>query len=308
MTARRLLQISVSNLGLKSFALFVSALVWFHAATERTYSTEKRVRVEYSGLKDSLFILNELPESFRVRVVGKGKSLINMSLFARPKAVIDMSELKPGKNSMEIDWGVLTIPHGLGVEVEAVQPSDLEFLVDVLSRRKVKVDLVTEGEPKRGFLFREGSVNETVYLYGPSQVIRNHGEVDMKPVNLGKMHSDFEYETSLIPPEENTWLDPSAVTGTINVVPAFYRDFDSVKVEVREPEGLNAMFAPGRVKLSVFGLEEKVQAIRNDEIVVLLDLTEMGEGTHEITPRVVTPDGIRVENMVPQKVTVIISP
>ena len=119
MTARRLLQISFSNLGLKIFALFVSILVWFHAATERTYSTEKNVRVEYTGLNDSLFIMNNPPENLRVRVVGKGKSLINMSLFARPEAIINLSELKPGKNSMDIDWNVLTIPHGLGVEVEA---------------------------------------------------------------------------------------------------------------------------------------------------------------------------------------------
>jgi YbbR domain-containing protein len=307
MNAKRLLQISFSNLGLKIFALFISALVWFHAATERTYSTEKSVRVEYTGLKDSLFILNELPDHFKVRTVGKGKSLINMSLFARPKAFIDMSELKPGKNSMDIDWGVLTIPHGLGVEVEAVQPSEIEFLVDVLSKRKVRVDLVTEGEPQNGFIFHSGEVDGTYYLFGPSQVIRNYSQVGMKPVSLSRLKSDFEFETPLLAPEENTWLEPAVAKGFIDIEPAFIREFDDLKVEAKAPNGFQAMFAPGQVTVRVIGLQEVVERVRNDEIVVLLDLDGLSEGTHELEPRVVVPDDIEVEAVIPYKIRVIIS-
>jgi hypothetical protein len=308
MNTKRIVKILLGNPGLKLLALFISALVWFHAATERDYLTEKKVRLEYVGLSDSLFILNELPENFQVKVSGRGKALINMSLFARPKAVVDLSELDPGRNSMEFDRSVLNIPAGLRVEVEDIQPEEIEFLVDKLSRRTVRVTLQTEGEPKDGFVFREATVETTVYLHGPSQVIRNFPSVSSKPIDLNRKDGDYESEVELVPPDENTWLRPERIGVSVDIEPAFERTFDGVKVNVRAPEGFGIMLSPETLSVRISGLEEIVEGVRKNGISVTLDLTETGEGMHEREPVVEVPEGVKVEEVIPRKITAAVSP
>jgi YbbR domain-containing protein len=54
----------------------------------------------------------------------------------------------------------------------------------------------------------------------------------------------------------------------------------------------SAVITPPAVDIVLSGPLPKLNQIRTDDVKVLLDLTDLGEGIHQVTPQVVRPDGI----------------
>lgn len=91
--------------------------------------------------------------------------------------------------------------------------------------------------------------------------------------------------------------DPQEVTRTIANVPLVWRNLD---------ERLEVMEIPSEVDVIISGSSEIIYGIRPQELEVYVDLRDLGEGTHRLTPNALVPRGIRVENYRPAQVTVVL--
>lgn len=91
--------------------------------------------------------------------------------------------------------------------------------------------------------------------------------------------------------------DTQGVTRTIANVPLAWRNLD---------ERLEIMQIPSEVDVIISGNSDIIYGIRPQEMEVYVDLRNIGEGTHRLTPNALVPRGIRVENFRPTQVTVVL--
>src|SRR3989304_6003996 len=117
----------IRNSGLKLLALFIALLLWFHAATERVYLVEATFPVSYENLPDSLYLLNDLPMEFRVKIRGQGKELLLLSFFT-PTIRVDLRDQSPGRKTIEVLPLFRELPLNRELEIEAIVPNKLELM------------------------------------------------------------------------------------------------------------------------------------------------------------------------------------
>lgn len=122
-----------NDLGIKIVALILSLLIWFHATTEKTYIQTVELPVIYSfKVPDSLILVTTPPKKVRVRVSGKGKSLLKLK-YTKTYYFVDAGELSVGKNILDMTQG--NIPGMEDIKVLEVIPQKVLFLVDRYSTK-----------------------------------------------------------------------------------------------------------------------------------------------------------------------------
>jgi len=68
--------------------------------------------------------------------------------------------------------------------------------------------------------------------------------------------------------------------------------------------GFQAVASPPVVDVILSGPMPLLQALQPSDVQVILDLFELSEGVHQVTPTVIVPEGLRVQSIVPSTVEV----
>jgi len=71
-------------------------------------------------------------------------------------------------------------------------------------------------------------------------------------------------------------------------------------------EGMEARLSPETIDVILTGPLPKLQSLKPDDVRVLIDLVNLGAGTHQVTPQAIVPQGIVAETMLPATIQVTI--
>jgi YbbR domain-containing protein len=131
--------------------------------------------------------------------------------------------------------------------------------------------------------------------------------LDTQPIGITNTTSTVITKTQLIIPD-GVALYPgqsSEITVTIRLE-TFETSFTLAVVPTVEglPAGTSAVVSPSSIDVSLTGTLAQFQVLRPEEVRAVLDMGNRGPGTYEIEPRIVVPQGIRVEQVAPQRLTV----
>jgi len=199
-------------------------------------------------------------------------------------------------------------------EVVAV-PAEVEARVPVLSLAQFKPDVtitaVLRGDPASGY--RKGDVTvdpASVTLEGPSWVLDTLPDfVETMPITITGATESLSRQSLLSVPGDVGVVEVSYVTVTVEILPLLGTRTLTVTMElIRIPAGMRATPAPREIVITLEGPDAKLEALKPDEILVVLDIRDRPRGIHLITPDVVAPEGIQVLTVDPQTVAVLIEP
>jgi YbbR domain-containing protein len=150
----------------------------------------------------------------------------------------------------------------------------------------------------------------TVVLLGSTDVLASvPGFVETEPVSLTDATGEIQRRLQLLIPENATVLEGNMVDMTATITP-----IEGGATVRQEPvlqglgPGLSADVALDRVDVILSGSLPLLESLGPDDIFVILDLTGLLPGNHVLTPRVVVPNGIRAESVLPETVEVVIRP
>jgi hypothetical protein len=134
------------------------------------------------------------------------------------------------------------------------------------------------------------------------------GFVETESVSLSEATGEFNERLQLIVPADVTVLEGNAVDVTADI--AAIEGGTTVRqrpvIQGLSP-GLEATVALDTVDIILSGSLPLLESLGPDDTFVILDLTGLVPGNHIVVPRVVVPDGIRAEGVLPESVEVIIS-
>lgn len=176
-------------------------------------------------------------------------------------------------------------------------------------RREVAVRVNLVGQPASGYRLGAPKVEpSSVVLRGDSDVVNEvPGFVETQPLSVEGATSDVRSRVSLILPLGVTSSEGDMVEVTVSVVPVEDSKRITLKPTLRGVDaGLKASVALDTVDVIVSGPQSILDSLGSDDIFVMLDLDGLLPGNHVLQPRVVIPDDIRLEGVLPETIEVAI--
>lgn len=180
-------------------------------------------------------------------------------------------------------------------------------LVQQRGFRNLPVRVVWEGQPAAGYRISNVSVDPSIVtIIGDPQTIEQlPGYLETAPVLVGGATADVVERVPLILPEGVSLLGIQTVQVTINVTPIESSLTVERRVQVQGlPVTMQANVSPETVSIILSGPLPKLDALRTEDVQVILDVFNLGPGVHQLAPVVIVPEGIRVQSVVPERVQV----
>src|SRR3954454_4550995 len=198
-----------------------------------------------------------------------------------------------------------------GTEVRAVRinPSTVNVEVPVAQQvgyKEVGVRPVVRGRVAAGYYLQPIEVEpSTVTVVGSPAALSNVSFVDTEPVDVSNLSSSVVRRVQVVPPTGLTLLQPQPVSLTIRVTPLTVSQTLRVGPSLQGlGPGLEVVGDVPRVDVTLNGPAPTLQTLTGRDFQVVLDLSGLGPGRHDIEPKVAVPGGFTMERVEPARVTV----
>jgi YbbR domain-containing protein len=228
-----------------------------------------------------------------------------------------LAEVTVSDQRQDIDQTVRLIPaDASGQAIEGIQlEPDTARLTAAIERlggyREVAVKLVIEGEVAPGYSLARLTISPpvvTVYSSNADAVAVLPGFVETEPLVLTGASANFELRLSLDLPQgiapvgEQTVLvqvEIAAIESTINL---------TLPLEIQGlGTGLFAEASPDTINVILRGPVSALAELQPDDVRVVLDLLNLGIGSHQVIPQVVVlPAGVVTQTLLPATIEVTI--
>ena len=206
-----------------------------------------------------------------------------------------------------VDADGQTVPHVKLEPERAALNVNIEQLVG-FANLAVKVELT--GTQASGYRLLEVNVTPpNVTVQGaPSALAALPGFVETESIDITGAQADIDKEMPLDLPPEVALVGQQSVRVRVKIEPISGSLIVPIRpVTIGLQSGLAARVSPETVDVILQGALPVLETIvLEQDVRVILDLTDLGIGTHQIEPRIETPPGIVAQNILPPTVQVII--
>lgn len=166
------------------------------------------------------------------------------------------------------------------------------------------------GEPAPGYRVLNTSVSPpSVLVTGRPSLLERPFSVQTEPIDVTGLTETFQMRVSLDLPAGITLDNVQEIMATVEIEP-----FTSTKVFNRPikvlglHEALAATVESTTARVVLFGPLPVLDALREQEVEVTVDVFGLGVGTHVLEPAVIKPDrGLEIRSIQPALITVIIT-
>lgn len=178
--------------------------------------------------------------------------------------------------------------------------------------RNVVVKVVTNGQAAEGYRLSSLSVyppTVTVYSSDTALIDALPGYIETKPIDLSKRTENFEEQIDLNLPDRIQVIDELFVLVNVEIAPIIgNQSLSNIPVEATGLASYyQATILPDKVNIIISGPLTALQAMKINDIKILLDLSNYGTGTYTLEPEysINYPD-IEIESIAPTtfKVTI----
>lgn len=170
------------NFSLKLISILLAVILWYFVVSERSGETAISIPLDFRNIPTSLIIIKNPEESINVRISGPATRLRGLSP-KNVKAIIDLSDAKPGTAEFIIQPEHITLPRGLRVTM--VSPASLMLRFDTLLKKSLPVEAILVGKPSEGFKLTGVSVDPpAVDIVGAQLELRGLQRISTEEVDI----------------------------------------------------------------------------------------------------------------------------
>lgn len=198
----------------------------------------------------------------------------------------------------------------------SITPSEVHIVLPVNQQggyRDVAVKINVIGRVASGYRLTDLSVFPpivTVFSTNPDLVNNLPGVIETEPLDLQNAQDDINTRVSLILPEGVSMIGEQTVLVQVGVLPiegSLTLANELIEIVGLE-NGLTAQVSPISVDIILSGPLPLLDTLTRQSVRVIVDLTGLPAGTHQITPTVeILSSNIVVESILPNAVEVVIS-
>ncbi|HOG65397.1 MAG TPA: CdaR family protein [Spirochaetota bacterium] len=290
----------------KTISMTIAVALFVFVRSMLTHELRVPVQLRIKNPPSYLMSVGKMEESITVTVRGiKGK--IDSIEGSRITASVDMADAVPGLNEFPV---ILHYP-GYSEDIQlTTSVRSLRLQMDYAMERMIPLTPVIKGSPADGFAIHETNIQPAMLLVrGPAMILSNLASLPTMPfsvsglksaisspvqVDLGNMNLEIRQSGQIvlrlgILPERKTRVFQALVPVVEGLGPG---------LKMVQPEELP------KVRLILSGDAARIDQIKEPELRLVLSLTNLQSGIHEVKITPVLPEGIRVRSAEPGSVAV----
>jgi YbbR domain-containing protein len=197
-----------------------------------------------------------------------------------------------------------------------ITPPEVQVNLPIIQQggyRDLAVKVVVHGQVASGYRLANISVFPpvvTVFSGDPTLVNSLPGVLETLPLELANANDDLSTRLALNLPEGVSLVGEQTVLVQVGISPiqsSLTLSDKSIEI-IGLPEGWSAQVAPNVVDVILSGPLPQLDTLSPQEVRVLIDVTDLAEGTHQLTPDVeILVANISVESILPGTVEVVLS-
>ncbi len=177
-------------------------------------------------------------------------------------------------------------------------------------RKEVAVRTNLVGQPAPGYrLSTVRAEPSTVVLQGAADLLATvPGFIETEPLSIEGATTEVRRRMNLVVPSGVTVFDGDTVQVAVSISPVEGGTTVNVRpIKQGLGNGLQATVSPETVDVILSGAIPLLESLNTDDMFVFLDLSGLLPGTHVVKPRVVLPDGISADGVLPETTEVVIT-
>jgi YbbR domain-containing protein len=181
-----------------------------------------------------------------------------------------------------------------------VEPGTVEVTIPVKSsNKKVPINIVQKGTPPAGVTIDSIKLEtKEAEIIADPDVLANVEQVRVE-VDVSKISSDTVLTLPVIIGNGVVKVAPETVEVSVNVTKQSEKTVSNIPIEIAGADDeLQVDFldpANGQTTITVSGPSDIVSALDADSFKILMDVSGLGEGAHEVNLKVTAPDNITWE-------------
>jgi len=198
-----------------------------------------------------------------------------------------------------------------GVHVEPKAVTVEIPVVPLPPAKMVTVQPVLVGQPAPGYEVSSVACQPArVKVRAPQDRLARIGAAYTEAISVAGRSEDLVHTVRVIMPEGATHLEPTTVRVTVQIAEKRERlTFEDIPVRLRNvAAGLRWQILPPEVSVTVEGRSAAVQAIDPLDVEAYVDVANLGPGRYQLTVSVSPLEGVEIEEVLPDQVTVILEP
>lgn len=181
---------------------------------------------------------------------------------------------------------------GNEINTVSISPSNIQVNIPVSQRggyKSVVVKIVTSGQIASGYKLTDiVALPATVMIFSSNTDLIDSisGYVETTPISLDGANGDLEIEVDLDLPEGVIVVGNQNITVQIGISPIESSiSFADIPVQIQGlAPGLQATISPDLVDVYLSGPLYLLESLDPTELVIIIDLTDLGTGTYQLTP------------------------
>jgi YbbR domain-containing protein len=176
------------NLSLKLISILLAVILWYFVISEKGGETAISIPLDFRNIPTSLIIIKNPEESINVRISGPATLLRGLSP-KRVKAIIDLSNARPGVAQFAIQPEQITAPRGL--KVTMVSPASIVLRFDRLLSKNLPVEAILVGKPFEGFKITGVPIDPpAVEIVGAQNELRRLKRISTQEIDISGLNRD----------------------------------------------------------------------------------------------------------------------
>ncbi|MGH9369635.1 MAG: CdaR family protein [Thermoanaerobaculia bacterium] len=189
----------VRNLGSKLLALAIAVAVWFSLSGERRERTSERsyhIPLSIVNIPPRSLIASPMPASVDVRLRGPFTALRQLEP-EKLEAVMDLSDAQVGERVYRLTPEDVNVPPD--VEVIALAPQEIRFLLDTGAEREIPIAPVVTGEPAAGMRVAQVRADPALArVAGPAGALSRMTSIATVPVSVAGREKSFSTPAAVL--------------------------------------------------------------------------------------------------------------
>lgn len=176
------------NVSLKLLSIVLAIILWYFVINEKAGETALSIRPDFRNIPSSLIIFKNPAESINIRVTGPVTLLRGLNP-RDIKALIDLSDAKPGVATFGIQPENIIVPRGL--QVTMVSPASITLRFEKLIKKKLLIEAVLVGKPSEGYKITGVWVEPTyIEVFGAENELKGLKKIFTEEIDVSDLKKD----------------------------------------------------------------------------------------------------------------------
>lgn len=181
-----------TRIGLKLLSILAAVFAFSYVELQELTENAYQIPLQITNPADDLALSTQLPDFITIYVSGTEPSLAELNT-SQLSFMVDLEQLGSGNYQFSPQLKG-KLPRG--IKILQKSPDKINFDIEHISEKRVRVEPEFEGKPKRGYILGEYDISPpTVVISGPETVIANLASLRTEAISLNRLDTDLEVNT-----------------------------------------------------------------------------------------------------------------